>query len=686
MITKKTEILAPVGSMQMLAAAVRCGANAVYLGGKELNARRNAANFTADELQSAVNYCHARGVNVYMTLNTLVGDGEMQTAVSAVERACRLGVDALIVQDIGLADVVRRVAPDMLLHASTQMSVQSADGVKMLSEMGFSRVVLPRELTREEIADIAANTDMELEVFVHGALCMCVSGQCLMSAVLGGRSGNRGLCAQPCRLPFGVNGGKGNVLSLRDLSMIQNLGELADLGVMSFKIEGRMKRPEYVAAAVTACRHSLCGEYDTKTENDLRRVFSRSGFTNGYYENKKGAAMFGVRTKEDVVGSADVLKDLARLYDNENPLIPVTMELSVSSDSPLSLTVSAQGKTVTVSGDCVPVAAQNKALDEGELKSRLSKCGGTQFFAEKVAVNLQPELYAPVSAFNELRRNALQMLEKEISRRKTVHFKTEKISIQKYTAAASPALHVRVKSASQLEKLPSGVSRVIVPLDTAGETVKKLVADGTEVAAEIPRAVFSNAVKYARRLAELKESGVTLAYAGTLDGVEIARKADLPCVAGFGMNIFNTPSLSQLEKLGVAETVLSCEMTLRQIGDLGGSIKRSVLVYGHLPLMLTRNCPVSTKLTCAECKGNSVITDRMGIDFPVVCANGCSEVLNSRPVWLADKLGAVSGADAFLLYFTNETAQAVADTVTAYKNKEKPSGEFTRGLYTKGVE
>ncbi len=686
MITKKTEILAPVGSMQMLAAAVRCGANAVYLGGKELNARRNAANFTVDELGKAVEYCHKRGVNVYMTLNTLVGDGEMQTAVSAVENACCLGVDALIVQDIGLADVVRRVAPDMPLHASTQMSVQSADGVKILSEMGFSRVVLPRELTKAEIADIAANTDMELEVFVHGALCMCVSGQCLMSAVLGGRSGNRGLCAQPCRLPFGINGGNGNALSLKDLSMIDNLGELADLGVMSFKIEGRMKRPEYVAAAVTACRQSLCGEYDAKTENDLRRVFSRSGFTNGYYENKKSATMFGVRTKEDVVGSADVLKDLAHLYDNENPLIPVSMELDVSADKPMLLTVSSQGKTVTVSGEYVPVAAQNKALDAEELKSRLSKCGGTQFFAETVKVNLQPGLYAPVSAFNELRRDALQQLENEIAQRKIVELKEEKIKVSKYTAADSPELHVRVQNAAQLDKLPSGVSRVVVPLDTAGETVKKLVADGVEVAAEIPRAVFSNAAKYIRKLAALKEHGVTLAYAGTLDGVEIARKADLPCVAGFGMNIFNTQSLLHLERLGVAETVLSCEMTLHQIAGLGGSIKRSALVYGHLPLMLTRNCPVSTKLTCAECKGNSVITDRMGVDFPVVCENGCSEVLNSRPVWLADKLDSVKGIDAFLLYFTNETAQDVADTVTAYRNKEKPSGEFTRGLYTKGVE
>lgn len=250
----KPEILAPAGSFDSLTAAVRCGADAVYLGGRELNARRNAANFSDEELAQAVEYCHARGVKVYITLNTLVRDDEMETAMNAVRCACDVKADALILQDVGLTSLIRKAAPDMPLHASTQTSVQTLDGIKMLADMGFCRAVLPRELSKKEIEKIAAQSPIELEMFVHGALCMCLSGQCQLSAVLGSRSGNRGLCAQPCRLPFAADGGTGHDLSLKDMSLIEYLPELAQMGVLSFKIEGRMKRPEYVAAAVTACK------------------------------------------------------------------------------------------------------------------------------------------------------------------------------------------------------------------------------------------------------------------------------------------------------------------------------------------------------------------------------------------------------------------------------------------------
>ena len=308
----KPEILAPAGSFDSLTAAVRCGADAVYLGGRELNARRNAANFSDEELAQAVEYCHARGVKVYITLNTLVRDDEMETAMNAVRCACDVKADALILQDIGLTSLIRRAAPDMPLHASTQTSVQTLDGIKMLADMGFCRAVLPRELSKKEIEKIAAQSPIELEMFVHGALCMCLSGQCQLSAVLGSRSGNRGLCAQPCRLPFAADGGTGHDLSLKDMSLIEYLPELAQMGVLSFKIEGRMKRPEYVAAAVTACKKSLAGESAAEYEHTLGAIFSRSGFTSGYYNGALGRDMFGVRRKEDVTAAKDVLSPLAR--------------------------------------------------------------------------------------------------------------------------------------------------------------------------------------------------------------------------------------------------------------------------------------------------------------------------------------------------------------------------------------
>ena len=323
--TKPVEILAPAGSFDALVAAVRCGANAVYLGAGDFNARRNADNFTEKELKEAINYCHVRNVKVYLTLNTLVFDAEVSAALELLSCVCALGADALIVQDLGLARLIREVAPDMPLHASTQMSVMNIEGLRELEELGFKRAVLPRELSFEEIRELKENTTLELEIFVHGALCMCVSGQCYLSGMLGGRSGNRGLCAQPCRLPFEAPGGTGFDLSLKDLSLLEHLPELAELGIDSFKIEGRMKRPEYVAAAVSACRATMDRVTKDRRDSDLvdysgietqsearlkeqlRAVFSRSGFTDGYYTEKTGRSMFGTRRREDVTAAAPVL-------------------------------------------------------------------------------------------------------------------------------------------------------------------------------------------------------------------------------------------------------------------------------------------------------------------------------------------------------------------------------------------
>ena len=296
MTENKVEILAPAGGMESLVAAVRCGANAVYLGTKEINARRGASNFDYDELEKAVEYCHTRNVKVYLALNILVTDSEMKAAYDTVKTALTLGVDAFIVQDLGLAKMIRKHFPTAVLHASTQCSVNTPDGFKKLEELGFKRAVIPREMSIDEIKEIRENTSLELEAFVHGALCMCVSGQCYLSSMLGSRSGNRGLCAQPCRLAFSADGSKTCDLSLKDLSLIRHIDELSKSGVMSLKIEGRMKRPEYVAASVTACKKALNNEYDNNFEATLKSVFSRTGFTDGYFTGKH-YDMFGTRQK-----------------------------------------------------------------------------------------------------------------------------------------------------------------------------------------------------------------------------------------------------------------------------------------------------------------------------------------------------------------------------------------------------
>ena len=325
------EILAPAGSVESLTAAVRCGANAVYLGTKNFNARRNADNFDGSALKSAVEYCHQRNVKVYLTANTLVADDEMSSAYNTIKTALEYGVDAFIVQDLGVAKMIRQCFPSARLHASTQCSVNTPDGVNALKELGFKRIVVPREMSLDEIKEIREKTDVELEMFVHGALCMCVSGQCYMSAMLGGRSGNRGLCAQPCRLSFSADNSGSFDLSLKDLSLIDKIKEIESAGIISLKIEGRMKRPEYVAAAVTACKNAVCGNYSARDEKILKSVFSRSGFTDGYFTGKR-QDMFGTRQKEDVVSAKDVLKELSHLYDNENPLVPIDLKFECRED------------------------------------------------------------------------------------------------------------------------------------------------------------------------------------------------------------------------------------------------------------------------------------------------------------------------------------------------------------------
>ena len=677
------EILAPAGSFESLQAAVRCGANAVYLGGKAFNARRNASNFSDGELCNAVDYCHKRNVKVYLTLNTLVSDGELPIAYDAIKSACEAGIDAFIVQDIGLAAIVRRVCSSVPLHASTQMSVQSIEGIRILEKLGFSRAVLPRELSEKEIAAISAQTDMELEYFVHGALCMCVSGQCLMSSVLGGRSGNRGLCAQPCRLPFGINGKGGNNLSLKDLSLVDEISRLEKAGICSFKIEGRMKRPEYVAAAVTACKNSVNGITDEALNSSLQAVFSRSGFTKGYFEGELGKEMFGIRRKEDVEGAGAVLSDLARLYEKENPLIPVDFTETILPDTPILLTASALGKPVCAGGPA-PQTALNRAVTGEEISERLAKCGGTQFYANNITVDCGEGLFVSAGELNALRRNALSELENAISEREDSPVSSYINNICTHNSRLLK-LHARFFDAREIPERLDGVERVIIPLETDGATVERLCKSGIEVAAEIPSAVFSNAEKYINELIRLKSHGVSLAWVCTLDGIKIAEKAGLAFSGGFGMNIFNSVSLDEISSLGAKDTLLSCEVSLAQAARLGTEIPRGIMAYGRIPLMLTRNCPVRNKFSCAQCGGESVLVDRMNFEFPVRCKNGCSYILNSRPLWLGDKQKDIRNCDFALLYFTTETKSESSEIISDFICEKSAKGEFTRGLYYKGV-
>ena len=689
----RLEVLAPAGSTESLIAAVRCGAAAVYLGLSDFNARRAAHNFTEDELAEAVAYCHARGVKVHLALNTLVRDDELADALRVAETACRLGVDALIVQDLGLARCIRAAAPTMPLHASTQLSCHTPAGVDFLREAGFSRVVLSREMSREEIA-ACAGRGVELEVFVHGALCMSVSGQCYFSAMLGRRSGNRGACAQTCRLPFAPADKNAKpcspdaaALSLKDNCLVDYIADLESLGVTSLKIEGRMKRPEYVAAASAVYSAAARGEtVDPNTLDSLKKVFSRTGFTDGYYTHRLGGEMFGTRRKEDVTAAAGVLSSLARLYDKENPLVAVTMDLSVRADACVLTVTDEDGHRVCVCADGAE-AAINRPLDPARAKEQLQKTGGTPFCTSDVSVTISEGLTLPMAKLNALRREALDLLLAKRAETSPVPFDLAALpSCPTGKGTNDTAWFIRLANAAQYSDALRPYL-VFLPLDTPADTIRQLVTDGQAVGIDIPRGLFGTENAVAAKLATAAKAGARAALCGNVGAIPLAKAAGLSPIGSFGLNVMNSQALLYCKGVSLAAVTLSMELTFSQIQALGEPpLPVGILLYGRQPLMLTRNCPRKSALgSCSDCHGQG-LTDRTGAQFPVMCAGGCSEVLNTVPLYWGDKMSEVPTAAFYLFHFTTETRDEVAAVLAAYREGTTPPPAITRGLYRRGVE
>lgn len=673
----KIEILAPAGSEESLRAAVLSGADAVYLGAGSFNARRNAKNFSDEELKNAIEYCHSRGVKVHITLNTLVKDSELSSLTETIKAVCRAGADALIVQDLGAAKIAREISPDTELHASTQMSTGTLAGLYKLKEMGFTRAVLPRELSRDEIKQLCESSPLELEVFVHGALCMCVSGQCLMSAFLGSRSGNRGLCAQPCRLPFKAENGTGHDLSLKDLSLVEYIKELSELGVLSFKIEGRMKRPEYVCAAVKACRTAADGELNAEIFRDLEALFTRSGFTDGYYKNKKGREMFGFREKENVKSATkELLSKYASMYNKESGRFTADFTFTGKIGEKAKLFARCKAFEASAESEVLCEAPLNRPISAERIRDALKKCGGTQFSAGEITTDENIDYTLPVSALNAMRRTVLEALSEAIKCGKEKKLFPSPVPTA-VEASDSREIYCRFDSAEQVPENTAGYT-VFVPLTTDSELIK---SNGWGV--ELPHGMFGNDEKLKPLL---EKSPARLVLCHTLDGAALALECGKTAVASPSMNILNSFSMDEAKRLGIAAAVVSAECSLEHFGRISAPIPKGILVYGRVPMMLTRNCPVKNGKTCLECGRNSEITDRLGISFPVRCSFGYSEIYNSRPIYMADRLREIPPADILYFSFTVETRDEAEKVLNAYKNKEKPDGDFTRGLLYRGVE
>lgn len=689
---KKNEILAPAGNLDSLLAGIHSGADAVYFGYGELNARRNAKNFDEQSLAEASRLCKERGVKMHMTVNTMVYDREYDEVLRTLEIACKYGIDALIVQDLGVAKIVREAAPEMKMHASTQLTVHNVSGAWQAKELGFSRVVLAREMSREEILQVTTQVPVETEVFVHGALCMCVSGQCYMSSVIGERSGNRGLCAQPCRLPFasGRKGDSGYALSLKDLSLADRVKELMALGVDSFKIEGRMKRPEYVAAAVSQFKEAVRG---AQADMDLMAaVFSRSGFTKGYFDAKLGQEMFGTRQKEDVLASQKVLKKLSDMASKDVARVGVDFAFSIKENEPAVLTASdGEGHTVQAQGE-IPQQALKAPTTKELVWRSLEKTGGTFYYLNSLTCDLGEGLIYPASQLNSLRREALDKLTQLCGEIHEIPFhKPEKQPVPKHIGVQGEKLPLRaaVREISQItERMVEVCELISVPLDELLKNKNNLPKEIVpKISVSLPRVVFGDDEKYlAERLTECKHLGIGHLSTGNLGGVYLGRKMGFVLHGEFGLNIANAGCLAEYERLGLSDCLLSFELSLARARAIGGTLPRGLLIYGKLPLMVTRNCPIRLS-GCRDCKGFGTLTDRKKEVFEVRCTGRrYSEIFNSKPVYLADKLEEVSGIDYGLLSFTTEGAKQVDRILLRYTQTHESMENITRGLYYRNVK
>ena len=691
------ELLAPAGSMESLRAAVQNGANAVYLGCGIYNARQGAKNFTPQALTEAVKYCHVRDVAVHLTLNTLVSDKETQELVQLIRHAAQSGVDAFIVQDLGVVRLCRQIAPHIPIHGSTQMTIHSLPGVLLCAAWGLSRVVLSRELSREEIRYICQNSPIEIEVFGHGALCMCYSGQCYLSAAIGGRSGNRGRCAQPCRQSYGYGRWQNQYpLSLKDSCLVRELKELEQMGVASLKLEGRMKRPEYVAAVTGIYRKALDTHMVTRDmEKTLLDAFNRQGFTQGYYDGALGEEMFGVR--EDTRENAAFFKELRQTYETgETPLVPIRFQAVVRPGLTQLTVIDPQNRVCTAQGPA-PEMARVAELTKEVLIARLTKTGGTPYRCVEAAVEIEPGLSLSASAINGLRRDVLNQLTALRARRDVPALgRPERIPNYR-TPQEPPVYNIQVTTKDQITgrllKMQPNLLYVPLHLLTEDAAFTRDLVKKVRVCPVLPRVVHDGELaRLKEQLRSLRALGIREALVGNLGLLLPVRECGMHPRGDFGLNIYNSAALQSVREMELRSQCLSFEMTLPQIRDAKKGLPCEILAYGRLPLMITENCLIRGRTGQCTCHlGSAKLVDKTGSEFPVIRdGNTCRSVLlNGKKLYWLDRQEDLArlGLWAVRLYFTTENPQEVDRVLSACRSGEAMDpGACTRGLYLRGLQ
>ncbi len=686
---RKPELLAPAGKWDALVAAVQNGADAIYLGEKSFSARKNASNFTWDEIQEAVKYCHIRNTRVHLALNTLMSDGELKAFEKSVVKAADAGVDALIIQDLGAARIAHSVCPDMELHASTQLTACNEYDVERLSKLGFSRVVLSRELSHKEIEKIHKNTDAELEAFIHGALCICFSGKCLMSSFIGGRSGNRGECAQPCRQLYSHGKNKGYFLSPRDLCLADEAKAMFDAGITSFKIEGRMKSPEYVATVTNVYRKYLdsFAPLERADEERLKKIFVRGdGFTKAYFAEKNTPEIMNYHSSNDNLSARadeEILKEARHSYREgvENKKIPVNATLTVKYTSPARLILSDGVHTVSAEGD-YGEAAKNLPLSEERAQLQIAKLGNTPYVLESFTYTSDENITVPVSVLNSLRREACELLTEkraEIKRKDIFPFSYPKETRQKHSS--SPYTVAEISSAYQFSACKDA-DRVLVPIHLWND-----ITPDDRCCVLLPE-VATDTDHISSFLKNIPTSyGV---YASSYGMLSFAKKLGYKAYADWGTNIYNSVSADFFSDISESLT-LSPELSLTQIKEISSTVKLPLeaVCYGYQRVMTSRACLIRGITGKCDCKSSVTLRDKTGAQFEITGnpVTHLNSVYNSRPTFMADKLKDISksGISGMRLCFTSESPDKVASIIGMYKGKipaEKPP-VYTRGYFLK---
>lgn len=686
----KMELLAPAGGIKELKAAVQSGADAVYMGAAAFSARAGADNFTEDQMREAVEYAHAYGIKVHCAINTLIKENELEDAIATAVCANNCGVDAIIIQDIGLAQHLRKLLPDMELHASTQMTVTSVDGVRYLEEKGFSRVVLARELTLSEIRQITKNSKAEIEVFVHGAICMSYSGQCLMSSILGGRSGNRGRCAQPCRLPYELTeNGKvcdsGYILSPKDMALIEHLEDLREAGVTSLKIEGRLKSAEYVSAVVGVYRKYLDNP-DTVSKADMAELinaFSRSGFTDGYLTGRLGREMMSHSNPANNSGSIYTPDAKMRAEGKFIRKFPIDIYASLVEGDVFRVTACMDnGICVTAEGTQTAEQAINRPLDKSRIKEQLEKLGDTPFEIDTVTIDTEDGITVPIKEVNEARRNMCALLWNELSKRESKRVNDIPLNFKENINDTDIYLTAEVRTAEQGKAVleAGGAKRIYASPKVAKELINQ--CGDTEIVTKTSDILSDE---------EIATRYVSVSSAGAIERYKNKAK-----YGEWRLNVYNSLTANEFSSLECV--TLSPELNLRDIKEAVGHItdvKTELIGYGHIPLMLMKNCPVKAMGRCQNGKCTYKLRDRKGIEFPIICADGCKSVLlNSKPIYTADMIDEIRNTkvDCIRLNFTIETPEECSRITRIYsealcgkKQSPMPENTFTRAHLKRGV-